>query len=161
MKIYDTYSYVPIHCIMLLLARVIKFHASESNLIVFEDHREIPFFQRMYIIANFFFQAYQRVVPFFFLNSKSETLFMLITVKYGHCLRKTGGLFKEKKSTVVRYSEITEFSIAACRRPIKQESLPLRSAMTFHNTTKGKYRYCACSTSARWNQHLENVRFKG
>jgi len=55
MKIYDTYSYVPIHCIMLLLARVIKFHASESNLIVFEDHREIPFFQRMYIIANFFF----------------------------------------------------------------------------------------------------------
>lgn len=56
MKIYDTYSYVPIHCIMLLLARVIKFHASESNLIVFEDHREIPFFQRMYIIANFFFR---------------------------------------------------------------------------------------------------------
>lgn len=68
---------------------------------------------------------------------------MLITVKCGHCFRKTGDLFKEK-STLVKYSEITEFSIAACGRPIKQESLPLCSAMTFHNATKGKYRHCVC-----------------
>lgn len=30
---------------MLLLMRVIKFHASGSNLIVFEDQKEIPSFQ--------------------------------------------------------------------------------------------------------------------
>lgn len=54
-KIYDTYSYVPIHCIMLLLVRVIKSHTSESNLIVFEDHKEIPFFQPNVHHCNFFF----------------------------------------------------------------------------------------------------------
>lgn len=44
-KISDSYSYVLIHCIVLLLMRVIKFHASGSNLIVFEDQKEIPSFQ--------------------------------------------------------------------------------------------------------------------
>lgn len=44
-KVSDSYSYVLIHHIMLLLMRVIKFHASGSNLIVFEDQKEIPSFQ--------------------------------------------------------------------------------------------------------------------
>lgn len=54
-KIYDTYSYVLIHCIMLLLVMVIKFHASGSNLIVCDDHKEIPSFQPNVHHCNFLF----------------------------------------------------------------------------------------------------------
>lgn len=67
-----------------------------------------------------------------------------------------GSLFTEQ-SIVARYSEITEFSIAVSERPIKQEFLLLHSAMIYHNTPKGKYRYCVCSTSVQQNKYLERL----
>lgn len=67
-KISDSYFYVLIYCIMLLLMRVIKFHASGSNLIVFEDQKEIHPFNPMYSTAS----VCQRVVLGFYLNIESK-----------------------------------------------------------------------------------------
>lgn len=53
---------------MLLLMRVIKFHASGSNLIVFEDQKEIHPFNPMYSTAS----VCQRVVFVFYLNIESK-----------------------------------------------------------------------------------------